>query len=129
MQFNSRQEKLNQFGKALLELRWQILHGKFKANSRLPETALAKRIGISRTPLRQAMDRLVEEGLLVRLNSGGCRVASFSIEDISDAIEIRGVLEGTAARLAAERGCDSFLISQCQDLLNELDDLFPKRMD
>ena len=94
-------ERQSQFEKALSGLRSLVLSGEFEANSRLPETALADRLGISRTPLRQAMDRLIAEGLLERLESGGCRVASFSVTDVIDSIELRGVLEGTAARLAA----------------------------
>ncbi len=115
-------QKKSQFAKALLELRLLILNGEFKANSRLPETALAERLGISRTPLRQAMARLVEENLLERMSSGGCKVASFIMDDICDAIELRGVLEGTAARLAAERGVDAEMADECRQVLDELDD-------
>ncbi len=119
-------EKMSQFAKALLKLRLLVLNGEFQANSRLPEVALADRLGISRTPLRQAMDRLVEEGLLDRLETGGCRVASFTMDDIADAIEVRGVMEGTAARLAAERGPDKYLADRCRIVLVELDDTLRK---
>jgi GntR family transcriptional regulator of vanillate catabolism len=111
-----------QFGKALMGLRLLVLNGEFEADSRLPEISLAERLGISRTPLRQAMDRLAEEGLLERLDTGGCKVASFSMDDIIDAIELRGVLEGTAARLAAERGADPALVRECRQVLDKLDD-------
>ena len=117
-----RPEKKTQFAKALMELRWLILNGEFETNGRLPETALAERLGISRTPLRQAMSSLVEEGLLERLETGRCRVSSFSMDDICDAIEIRGVLEGTAARLAAERGPDPELSNECRQVINGLDE-------
>ena len=103
-------------------LRTLLLNGEFPANARLPETALAKRLGISRTPLRQAMARLVDEGLLERVETGGCRVATFSMNDIIDAIEIRGVIEGTAARLAAERGIGPDRIQQGHDILAKLDE-------
>lgn len=115
-------ERLTQLDKALLGLRSLIMGGAFEANSRLPEIALSERLGISRTPLRQAMDRLVAEGLLERIETGGCRVARFSIEDISDAIEIRGVIEGTAARLAAERGADPALLAEADRVLQGLDE-------
>lgn len=118
----ARPEKTTQFEKALQNLRLLVLNGDFEPSSRLPEIALSERIGISRTPLRQAMARLVEEGLLERLDTGGCRVASFSMEDIVDAIEIRGVLEGTAARLAAERGADPILMEDCRVVLAKLDE-------
>lgn len=115
--------RMTQFSKALLELRLLVLNGEFEAKSRLPETALAERLGISRTPLRQAMARLVEEGLLERLETGGCRVASFTMDDIIDAIEIRGVMEGTAARLAAEREPDPGLVDECRQVVDDLDDV------
>lgn len=112
--------RTTQYSRALLELRWLVLNGEFESRTRLPETALAERLGISRTPLRQAMARLVEEGLLEQLDTGGCRVASFSMDDIFDAIEIRGVLEGTAARMAAERGAKPELAEECREVLEQL---------
>ena len=115
-------EKTSQFERALLTLRRLVLDGAFEPNSRLPEVAISERLGISRTPLREAMTRLVEEGLLERLETGGCRVASFTMADIIDAIEIRGVLEGTAARFAAERGVDSLLADACREVLAGLDE-------
>lgn len=117
----SRTERKSQFDKALFGLRGLILDGEFEANTRLPEVSLADRLDISRTPLRQAMDRLVDEGLLERIETGGCRVASFSKEDIVDAIELRGVIEGTAARLAAERGAPAELLVRGEEILGELD--------
>lgn len=114
-------DKTSQASKALMELRSLVLSGEFPALARLRESALAERLGISRTPLRQAMARLVEEGLLERVETGGCRVASFTIDDILDAIEIRGVLEGTAARLAAERGITNKQLDLGYSILAELD--------
>ena len=114
-------ERASQLDKAIIGLRSLVMEGAFQAHSRLPEVALAERLGISRTPLRQAMDRLVAEGLLERIDSGGCRVASFDFNDIRDAIEMRGVIEGTAARWAAERGADPELLSEADRLLTELD--------
>lgn len=116
-----RQDRNAQFTRALIELRSLVLNGTYPAGARLRETELAERLGLSRTPLRQAMDRLVDEGLLERIDTGGCRVASFAIEDIIDAIELRGVLEGTAARLAAERGVLPDLAQQMETVLAALD--------
>lgn len=114
-------ERNSQFAHALRELRQLILNGTFEANGRLSETAIAERLGISRTPLRQAMDRLVDEGLVDRIETGGCRVSSFTITDIEDAIEIRGVIEGTAVRLAAERGVEPEAEIECEATLTALD--------
>jgi GntR family transcriptional regulator of vanillate catabolism len=113
--------QLSQSEKAQLELRSLVLSGAFEEGQRLSEVALATQLGISRTPLRQAMDRLVAEGLLERIETGGCRVATFTKEDIADAIELRGVIEGTAARLAAERGADPALLAEANATLDALD--------
>lgn len=115
-------ERLTQFDKGLRGLRSLVLAGEFEANARLPEVALSDRLGISRTPLRQAIDRLVAEGLLERIPTGGARVASFTVEDIADSIEMRGVIEGTAARLAAERGADPELLAEAEEVLDRLDE-------
>jgi len=91
-------------GRAAVELRRRILAGVLPGGTRLFEVTVAESLAISRTPVREAMGRLAEEGLLERLAGGGFAVRSFSIADVVDAIELRAVLEGTAARLAAERG-------------------------
>ena len=65
-----RLERNAQFTRALLDLRALILEGAFEPNTRLPETHLAERLGLSRTPLRQAMDRLELSIPLVMLFGG-----------------------------------------------------------
>jgi GntR family transcriptional regulator, vanillate catabolism transcriptional regulator len=80
-----------------------LLNGEFRAGERLAEIALASHLGASRTPVRLALDQLAHEGLLEVLHTGGFKVREFAVSDIWDAIEVRGVLEGTASRLAAER--------------------------
>lgn len=90
--------------KALLAVRELILEGVLAPGKRISELSVAERTRISRTPVRAALQRLEEEGLVETIPSGGFAVKSFSQQDVFDAIEIRGVLEGLAARLAAERG-------------------------
>ena len=114
-------DRSSQTARAVLELRALVLDGTFAPHSRLAETAVAERLDISRTPLRQAMALLVEEGLLERMETGGCRVASFTSRDIEDAIDLRGVLEGMAARLAAERGISQGDAAEADGLLGKLD--------
>ena len=80
-----------------------MLRGAFKPGERLREVPLAARLNVSRTPLRLVLDRLAQEGLLKARPTGGFVASEFSVEDIRDAIEIRGVLEGAAAHRAAER--------------------------
>src|SRR5664279_428498 len=89
--------------KATLGLRELIFDGEFAPGERVPEVDLAARLGVSRTPLRLALSALAHEGLLESLPGGGFVVRTFTRDDVNDAIELRGVLEGTAARLAAER--------------------------
>jgi GntR family transcriptional regulator, vanillate catabolism transcriptional regulator len=84
-------------------MRELLLRGAFRPGERLREIPLATRLKVSRTPLRLVFDRLEQEGLLTARPTGGFVATEFSIQDIHDGIEIRGMLEGTAARLAAER--------------------------
>src|SRR5258708_7539750 len=93
----------SQTGRTLLNLREMLLRGAFQPGERLSELPLVAALGVSRTPIRLALDRLANEGLLEVSPSGGFVVREFTVADIWDAIETRGVLEGTAARLAAER--------------------------
>jgi GntR family transcriptional regulator of vanillate catabolism len=93
----------SQTTKATLGLRELVYGGDFAPGDRLPEVELAERLGVSRTPLRMALQTLAHEGLLERLPGRGFAVRAFSRGDVTDAIELRGVLEGTAARFAAER--------------------------
>ena len=93
-----------QITRALLRLRELILSGEFVPGERMSELPLVERLGVSRTPLRLALAELEHEGLLRGLNGGGYVVREFTKADICDAIELRGVLEGTAARFASERG-------------------------
>jgi GntR family transcriptional regulator of vanillate catabolism len=80
-----------------------LLRGDFKPGERISELSLVTRLGASRTPVRLAMDRLAHEGLLEPNSGGGFSARAFTIAEIYDAIDLRGTLEGTAARWAAER--------------------------
>lgn len=104
---NTPTEFVSQTGRTVLNLREMLLRGDFQPGERISELPLVARLGVSRTPIRLALDRLSHEGLLEIAPSGGFVVREFTVSDIWDAIEMRGVLEGTAARLAAERLVDS----------------------
>jgi GntR family transcriptional regulator of vanillate catabolism len=109
--------------KAKLGLRELVLDGAFAPGERVPEIDLAKRLGVSRTPLRLALSTLAYEGLLEPLPGGGFVVRSFTRADVSDAIELRGVLEGTAARLAAERLESPDELEPLVQAVDQLDDV------
>lgn len=110
--------------RALIELRKKILNGDLAGGTRLFEVPLAEELEISRTPLRDAMSRLAEEGLLDRARNGGFVVRRFTYADIIDAIELRGVMEGTSARLAAERGAVPEVLEEMRQVVLELDTCF-----
>jgi len=110
--------------RALIELRKRILSGELSGGMRLFEVPLAEQLKISRTPVREALLRLAEEGLLERVRSGGFVVRTFRFNDVIDAIELRGVMEGTAARLAAERGVASAMLARMQSIVARLDECF-----
>lgn len=109
--------------KAQLQLREMILAGDLPASARITELALVDRLGMSRTPIRAALMRLEQEGLLDALPGGGYAVRTFSERDVSDSIELRGTVEGLAARLAAERGVPPRLLSEAREGLAQIDAL------
>jgi GntR family transcriptional regulator of vanillate catabolism len=96
----------SQIARAFVGLREMLLHGEFGRGERISELPLVARLGMSRTPIRLALERLAHIGFLDVVPTGGFAVRGFTIAEVLDAIEVRAVLEGTAARLAAERLVD-----------------------
>jgi GntR family transcriptional regulator, vanillate catabolism transcriptional regulator len=111
----------SQTTKAILGLRELLLSGVFKPRERVPELRLVDELGVSRTPLRIALMTLAHEGFLETLPGGGFVVREFTRADIDDAIELRGVLEGMAARLAAERLGSDDELDPLRECCRELD--------
>lgn len=93
----------SQLERTVLRLRELILKGEFGPGERISEHPLSARLGVSRTPIRLALERLAHERLLEPYPTGGFIVRKFTLEDVWDGIEVRALLEGGAARLAAER--------------------------
>ena len=118
---SAKADRNSQSMQALLRLRELILSGEFPAGSRMSELPLVERLGVSRTPLRLALANLEHEGLLEPLSGGGYAVREFTQKDIDDAIELRGVLEGTAARFAAERGVNARQLGAMRACLEAMD--------
>lgn len=87
-------------------LREAIILGHLRPGERLMEIQLAEQMGVSRTPVREAIRKLELEGLVVMVPRKGAYVAGLSIKDIADVFEIRKALEGLAAELAADRISD-----------------------
>jgi DNA-binding GntR family transcriptional regulator len=90
-------------------LREAIIGGLLRPSERLMEIQLAEEMGVSRTPVREAIRKLELEGLVVMIPRKGAYVAGMSTKDIADVFEIRGALEGLAAELASERATDDDL--------------------
>ncbi len=83
-------------------LKGAIVKGDIPPGGRLIESRLAETLGISRTPVREAIHKLEREGYLRKLSRGGFSVLGLSLEDVEETFGIRGVLESYAARLAAQ---------------------------
>jgi GntR family transcriptional regulator, vanillate catabolism transcriptional regulator len=100
---NTPRDSASQVNRATLGLREMLLRGAFPPGQRIAEIPLSAKLGVSRTPLRLAFEKLEHEGLVRALPRSGFAASEFSLSDIWDAIETRSILEGAAARLAAER--------------------------
>jgi DNA-binding GntR family transcriptional regulator len=100
-------------------IRRSIVLNDLKPGDRLATTALAERLGISRSPVREALHRLLQDGLVEVRGRTGMYVASVSAEEVDDVFRIRGALEGCAAALAAERATKDS-VSHMQSILDHM---------
>ena len=85
------------------ELKRQILVGEIAPGTRMMEVELAEEMGVSRTPIREAIRKLEKEGLVTIEPRRGAYASEISVKDMVDVLEVRQDLEGMAAALAAER--------------------------
>lgn len=120
------------------QLEDEILTGKLARGTPLREISLAERLGVSRTPIRRALQRLSEDGLVKSTANRGCVVVGINEEDLIDIYRIRVRLEGLASGIAATRispeglatlresvELAEFYISKCDtEKLKELDSTF-----
>lgn len=118
---------MSQQVQATQRIREMILQGDLPPGQRVPEAVIAAQLGISRTPVRQALPALAEEGLLMPAGRRGYAVRIFTIAEIVTALDIRGTLEGLAARLLTERGISHALLRTLKTCLGEGDALFANR--
>lgn len=109
--------------RVVVELRKMIMDGIFSPGDRVAEIPIAERFDVSRTPVRAALAILEQEGLLLASTTGGYTVRSFTLDVISDAIDLRGTLEGLAARQLAQHGLSRALTFELQTCLREGDDV------
>jgi DNA-binding GntR family transcriptional regulator len=90
-------------------IRDRILLGDVEGGSRLHQENISEELGVSRTPVREALARLASDGLVELLPNRGARVVEVTLEDMRSSYEARLAVEPIAARLAAERGADEQL--------------------
>ena len=105
-------------------LRNAILTGELSPGERLMEIKLADKLGVSRTPIREAIRKLELEGLVVNTPRKGAEVANISAEDLRDVLEVRRSLEVLAIRLACDKMTEETL-----ELLHENIDAFKHSID
>jgi len=104
-------------------LRDEILSGKLKPKEKLNTNQLAERLGVSRTPIREAINRLMSVGLVETVPHRGAYVRELSIEEVIEIYYIRAALEGIAARLAAQNLQQEeiqLLLQYCDDIETHL---------
>lgn len=109
----------SQIERVTTELRRRILTGKLPAGERILEVQFSAELGVSRTPLRLALGELEKEGLLERLATRGFRVRRVTLDEVAMAIDVRGALEGMAARIVAETGASHDTLHALKACLSE----------
>jgi GntR family transcriptional regulator of vanillate catabolism len=107
-------------------IRELIVEGVLPPGSRVAEASIAERLGVSRTPVRNALPALASEGLLEPAGKRGYAVRNFTVEDSYRATEIRCVLEGYAARELAAREDRGPIVEALRGILAEGDAIFAK---
>lgn len=108
----------------LLKLRKMIITGEFEGGHRIAEIPTAERLGVSRQPVRMAFRLLEQEGLLIKSPTRGYIVREISEKLVTDALQVRGVLEGLAAKTLAEQGLTEKQQHDLLDCIQEIDALF-----
>jgi GntR family transcriptional regulator of vanillate catabolism len=101
-----------------------VLSGALPPGARLQETEMAKRLGVSRTPVREALGILVTEGLLEHAPNCGCVVRRISLQDVLDLFDLRATLEAMAARIVAERGISAGELAMFRENLEAAEAVF-----
>lgn len=108
----------------LIKLRKMIFDGKLEGGKRIAEIPTADLLGVSRQPIRVAFRLLEQEGLLIKNSTRGYTVREISTELMQDALEVRGVLEGLAAKKVAEQGLTEAQKNTLHHCVQEIEKLF-----
>ena len=105
-------------------LREAILKGELKQGERLIDLQLASKLGVCRTPIREAFRMLEQEGLAVTMPRKGAEVAKMTLKDMEDVLEVREALDELAAKIACKKISDEQLAN-----LKTIKDEFKRSMD
>ncbi|MFW1801909.1 GntR family transcriptional regulator [Acinetobacter nematophilus] len=108
----------------LIKLRKMIIDGELEGGTRVAEIPTAELLGVSRQPVRMAFRLLEQEGLLIKNPTRGYTVREISEKLINDALEVRGILEGLAAKTIAEQGLTEEQKKALQNCIVETEKLF-----
>lgn len=107
--------------RAILGLRGLIVDGELRPGDRVSEPMLVERFGVSRTPARAALVQTAAEGLIEPREKTGYVVRGYTENDVFQGIQIRGTLEGLAARFAAEREVPEAILTAMDQCVRDLD--------
>jgi DNA-binding GntR family transcriptional regulator len=110
-------------------LKSSVLSGHFNPGERLTEEHLAKKLGVSRTPVREALHKLESEGLIKPLETRGFIVSRDSKDEVEELFELRAILEGYALRIISERISEEDLKQLGRLIAGAEDGLRRKRME
>jgi len=110
------------------ELRQLLLNGEFEPETRMQEAALANRMSVSRTPIRDALRVLAQDGLLTYAPNCGYVVKRFSKTDILKVFRVRATLEGLGCRIVAEEKPNAELLDTLAQTLKDGEELLKKRV-
>ena len=115
----SDEDRTPQGNSAYAQLMDELRAGRLNPGDRLRETELAERLGVSRTPVREAIRQLEADGVVAHIPRQGASIRTLDYAEVMELYEMRAVLEGTAARLAA-RAASDIEIEELQDMNQQL---------
>lgn len=115
--------RVNAAARAYAMLRASILDGRFPSGSRLKETELSAKLGVSRTPIREALRHLQSDGLIESAPNRGAWVTGWKEEDLVEIFDLRAILEGHAARQAANNQLSAELSRSLERLCEQMEGL------
>ena len=110
-----------------LDLRGKIVSKELKPSQRLLEVKIATEMGVSRTPVREALRRLANEGLVKIVPNSGARVAAPTVNEMENAYNVREYLESLSVELACRNGMDRRVLERLEEVLRSEESAFENK--